>query len=78
MEWSKKIEKHAKKENSASGGHPFTIMKKLKPVMPPKNIKPNTFGSMHYATRKLTQVALLDAERRKAEVLTLIRRASFI
>jgi len=79
MKWNKKvIEKHTKKENSTLDEHSFDIVKKLKPATLPRNIKSNTFGPMHCQTRKLAQVALLDAERRKAENLTLIHRASFI
>jgi len=79
MKWDKKImDKHEKKEKSALDACPLGIVKKFKPEILFKNIRANTLGSLDYETRRLTQVALLEAESRKAEALTLIRRASFI
>ena len=79
MEWNEKIiEKHEKKENSALDEQSLGIVKKIKHVMLLKNIRANMFGPVDYQTRRPTQVALLDAEHRKAEALTLIRRVTFI
>jgi len=79
MKWDKKIvDKHAKKEKPALDAPALGIAKKFKPEILFKNIRTNTLGSADYETRRLTQVALLEAEYRKAEALTLIRRASFI
>jgi len=79
MKWNKKvIDKPVEKENSALNAHLLGIVRKFKPLRLHKNIKANMLDLMDYPTRRLSEVALLDAERRKAEALTLIRRASFI
>ena len=79
MKWNKKgIDKPVEKEKSILDARPLGIVKKFKTVMLLRNIRTNTLGSVDYETRRLTQVALLKAEHRKAEALTLTRQASFI
>ena len=74
----KEIDKLVGKDKSALDTSSLGIIRKSKPVMPHKNIEVNMFNPMDYKTRRLTQDVLLDAERRKAEALTLIHRASLI
>jgi len=73
----KKIDKPVSKEKSALDTS-LGIIRKFKPVIPHKNIKADMFNPVDYQTRKLTQDTLINAERRKAEALTLIRRVSLI
>jgi len=73
----KKIDKPVSKEKSALDTS-LGIIIKFKPVIPHENIKADMFNSVDYQTRRLTQDTLINAERRKAEALTLIRRVSLI
>ena len=78
MKWNKKgIDKPVEKK-SILDTLLLGIVKKFKPLMLSENLETNMLGSADYQTRRLTQIALLDAEYRKAEALTLIRRASLI
>jgi len=79
MKWDKRItDKRVKKEKPASDARSLGAVEKFKPVMLLENVRTSTFGSVDYETRRLIQVALLEAEYRKAEAFALIRRASFI
>lgn len=76
MEWDKKrIDKPVKKEKSPLDS--LGMVKKFKPTMLRRNMRANIFTPESYQKRNLAQV-VLDAERRKAEVLTLIRWVAFI
>mgnify|MGYP001031051721 CR=1 FL=1 len=79
MKCNKKgIDKPRKKEKSMTDTRLLGIVKKSKPLMLLENMRTNAFGSVDHETERLTQVALLEAEYRKAEAFALIRRASFI
>jgi len=79
MKWSKKgIDKPVEKINSTVGARFLGIVRRFKLSMLPENIKVHTFGPIDYQAITLSQIAFQETECRKAEVLTLIRRASFI
>ena len=79
MKWNKKgIDKPVEKEKLTLDACQLGMVEKFKPVMLFENLRANMLGSADYQTRRLRQIVLLDAEYRKAEALTLIRRASLI
>jgi len=79
MKWDKKgIDKPVEKGNSTLDVRSLSIVKKFKHATLLENRRANMFGPVDYQTRRLIQVVLLDAERRKTEALTLIRLVSFI
>jgi len=77
MKGNKKgIEKPLEKEKSILDARLLGTVK-FKPLVLLENLA-NMLNFADYQTRRPTQVVLLDAEHRKAEALTLIRRASLI
>ena len=79
MEWNEKVlDKPVEKEELVLGTRLLGIVRKFKPATPVQNIVASMFDPIGCLTRKLAQDALLDAERRKAKALTLIRQTSFI
>jgi hypothetical protein len=76
MKWDKKeINKPIKKGNVVLGIRSLSMVKTFQSKMLLKNIRTGVFGPVDYQARKMTRSAILDAECKKAEALTLIRRA---